>query len=139
MIGELVEEFDVTARTIRFYEERGLISPDRNARTRVYDERDRVRLRLILRGKRLGFDLEEVREMLSLYELDDGEARQLEHCIEVGRDKIAALERQREDVEATLADLRGFERRFIELLREKRDEPPAVSGTPGVLRDERRQ
>ncbi|MEW6638416.1 MAG: MerR family DNA-binding transcriptional regulator [Actinomycetota bacterium] len=118
-IGELAEEFDVTPRAIRFYEERGLISPERRGASRVYGARDRARLRLILRGKRLGFSLEEIREMIELYEVDEGEVRQLEHCLAVGRERIAVLERQREDIEAVLEELRGFEEQFVRLLREK--------------------
>jgi DNA-binding transcriptional MerR regulator len=118
-IGELADEFDVTPRAIRFYEEQGLVSPGRRGGARVYGARDRARLRLILRGKRLGFRLEEIREMLDLYAVEEGAVGQLKHCLDVGREKIAALERQREDIEAVLEDLRGFEEQFVRILRER--------------------
>lgn len=118
-IGALTDEFDVTPRTIRFYEERGLLSPSRRGSARVYGPQDRARLKLVLRGKRLGFGLEEIREMIELYEVADGEVRQLERCLEVGRQKTAALELQKRDIEATLEELRGFEKRFVGLLKEK--------------------
>ncbi|AHY48171.1 putative transcriptional regulators (plasmid) [Rubrobacter radiotolerans] len=118
-IGELADEFDVTPRAIRFYEERGLLSPSRQGTTRMYGPRDRARLKLVLRGKRLGFGLEEIREMLDLYTVEEGDAIQLRHCLEVGREKIAALERQKQDIEATLEELRGFEKQFVRLLEEK--------------------
>lgn len=120
-IGALADEFDVTPRAIRFYEERGLLSPSRRGSARVYGTQDRARLKLILRGKRLGFGLEEIREMIELYEVEDGQTAQLEHCLKVGRQKIAALESQRQDIEATLEELRGFEERFANLLEEKGD------------------
>ncbi len=120
-IRDLSDEFDVTPRAIRFYEERGLISPGRRGVSRVYSATDRARLRLILRGKRLGFGLEEIREMLDLYAVEDGQTAQLEHCLQIGRQKIAVLESQRQDIEATLEELRGFEERFANLLEEKQD------------------
>lgn len=125
-IRELVDEFDVTPRTIRFYEERGLISPGRRGSVRVYDARDRTRLKLILRGKRLGFGLEEIREILELYEFEDGEIWQLERCLELGREKVAALERQKQDIEATLQEILGFGEHFAALIEEKE----AKSSTP---------
>ena len=76
-IGDLAREFDVTTRTIRFYEDKGLITPARQGQRRVYSGRDRVRLKLIMRGKRLGFSLEEVREMVDLYDEDKTEVAQL--------------------------------------------------------------
>jgi DNA-binding transcriptional MerR regulator len=118
-IAELAQEFDVTPRAIRFYEERGLLSPGRSGNARVYGARDRARLRLVLRGKRLGFSLAEIRELLDLYEVEAGEVRQLEHCLEVGRKKISSLERQLEDIRATLEELRGFEEQFVRLLEEE--------------------
>ena len=125
-IGELAEEFDVTPRAIRFYEEQHLIHPSRKGSSRLYGPRDRARLKLILRGKRLGFSLGEIREMLDLYEIEDGEIGQLRHCLEVGGEKIATLEDRKQNIEATLAELRGFQERFVKLLREKEQ------GTVGV-------
>ncbi len=104
-IGELAREFGVTARTIRFYEDLGMLTPLREGRKRVYRPRDRVRLKLILRGKRLGFSLAETREMIELYDTPEGEAGQLR----LFRDKIAErraeLESKRRDIAAALADL----------------------------------
>ncbi len=104
-IGELAREFGVTARTIRFYEDLGMLTPLREGQKRVYRPRDRVRLKLILRGKRLGFSLAETREMIELYDAPEGEVGQLR----LFRDKIAErraeLESKRRDIAAALADL----------------------------------
>ena len=104
-IAELAREFGVTLRTIRFYEAEGLLAPLRDGRRRIYRSRDRTRLRLILRGRRLGFRLAEVREIVGLYDAPTGEAGQLAHLL----DKIAArqadLEAKRGDIEASLDDL----------------------------------
>ena len=81
-ISELAREFEVTTRAIRFYEDEKLLTPGRNGRQRVYSARDRVRLKLILRGKRLGFSLNEVREIIDMYDLDSGEAGQLRYFLE---------------------------------------------------------
>ncbi len=104
-IGELAEEFDVTARAIRFYEEKGLISPARNGQDRVYSRRDRVRLHLILRGKRLGFSLSDVAEMINSYDLADGQVEQLRVTLEKSEERIAALRQQRSDIDEALAEL----------------------------------
>ena len=104
-IGELARAFGVTARTIRFYEDLGMLTPLREGQKRVYRPRDRVRLKLILRGKRLGFSLAETREMIELYDAPEGEVGQLR----LFRDKIAErraeLESKRRDIAAALADL----------------------------------
>ena len=104
-IGELAREFGVTARTIRFYEDLGMLTPLREGQKRVYRPRDRVRLKLILRGKRLGFSLAEIREMIELYDAPEGEVGQLR----LFRDKIAErraeLESKRRDIAAALHDL----------------------------------
>jgi len=104
-IGELAEEFEVTPRAIRFYEEKGLISPRRNGQDRVYSRRDRVRLHLILRGKRLGFSLSDVAEMINSYDLEDGQVGQLRVTLDKSRERIAALEQQRADIDEALAEL----------------------------------
>ena len=104
-IGELAEEFDVTARAIRFYEEKDLISPARNGQDRVYSRRDRVRLHLILRGKRLGFSLSDVAEMINSYDLADGQVEQLRVTLEKSEERIAALRQQRSDIDEALAEL----------------------------------
>ena len=110
-ISELYREFDVTARAIRFYEDQGLLEPERVGRRRVYHERDRVRLRLILRGKRLGFSLSEIREMFELYDTDPGEAGQLRYLLDKIHERRVILEQQRRDIEAVLSEMVEVERR----------------------------
>lgn len=111
-IGELAQHFDVTTRTIRFYEQEGLLSPERRGKTRVYHEKDRVRLKLALRGKRLGFSLVEIREVLDLYDTrHDGSIRQLERLLEILADKRANLERQLEDIRVMQRELDQVEER----------------------------
>ena len=104
-IGELAAEFGVTSRALRLYEEEGLLAPLREGTKRIYDERNRVRLRLILRGKRLGWSLAEIRESFDLYDSDQGEEAQLESML----DKLAArretLVRQKRDVDHALEEL----------------------------------
>jgi DNA-binding transcriptional MerR regulator len=108
-IGVLAREFGVTTRTIRYYEDEGLLSPERRGQKRVYGPRERVRLRLILRGKRLGFSIAEIREILDMYQSEPGEAGQLRHLIGKIAERRAALERQRADIDQTLADLAEIE------------------------------
>ena len=119
-IGDLSREFDVTPRTIRFYEDEGLLSPGRQGRNRVYGPRERIRLKLILRGKRLGFSLGEIREMITLYDLPRGEARQLLHVCGMIRDRRANLEQQRKDIEVILHELEVLEQSCLGLLSERR-------------------
>ncbi len=104
-ITQLSQEFDVTTRTIRFYEDQGLLTPSRNGQTRVYSARDRVRLKLVLRGKRLGFSLGEIREMLDMYDAEPGEAGQLELFLAKIADRRRLLEQQQEDIALTLKEL----------------------------------
>jgi DNA-binding transcriptional MerR regulator len=104
-ISELSREFKVTPRALRFYEDRGLLSPARDGVNRVFSVRDRARLKLILRGKRLGFQLQEIREMLDLYDMRDGNRRQMEIALRNYRERLIALERQREDLDAAVAEL----------------------------------
>ncbi|HET9649198.1 MAG TPA: MerR family DNA-binding transcriptional regulator [Microlunatus sp.] len=110
-IGELAGQFDTTLRTIRHYEELGLLSPGRNGQQRVYTERDRVRLELILRGKRLGFTLEEIAHILGLYDDPPGEAGQLEFLLTDIRRRRADLLQRRADLDAVLSELNDLERR----------------------------
>ena len=105
-VTELANDLGVTPRALRFYEDKGLIAPQRAGTTRVYTRRDRGRLMLILRGKRLGFTLSEVREWLDLYEVDPDQASQVAHLRDKVRTRIDALEQQREDLDATLSELR---------------------------------
>ena len=118
-IGDLAREFDVTHRTIRFYEDRGLLSPKRIGSRRVYSKRDQVRLRLILRGKRLGFSLAEVREMLELYDSAPDERPQLEKFAAALAARREQLERQREEIDEVLGEIRAFERQSKKLLNSK--------------------
>ena len=108
-IGDLADMFGVTQRAIRFYEDQGLIAPKRVGKTRIFGDRERVRLDFILRGKRLGFSLADIREWLDLYDMEDGERRQYSALLEGSRQRIAELERQRDDLDATLKELRSIE------------------------------
>lgn len=104
-IRMLTKEFGVTTRTIRFYEAEGLLQPQRQGTLRVYSARDRARLSLILRGKRVGFSLAQIREMIALFDLKDAPAPQLTRALELFEARIATLERQRADIDAALSDL----------------------------------
>src|SRR5882757_4893883 len=108
-IAELARELDVTTRTIRFYEAEGLIAPKRQGQRRVFTPRDRVRLKLILRGKRLGFSLSEIREIIDLYDRAPGEVGQLRFFVGKIRERRAELERQRGDIADTLHELADAE------------------------------
>jgi DNA-binding transcriptional MerR regulator len=116
-ITDLAREFDVTTRTIRFYEDEGLIAPARRGQTRIFSARDRVRLRLILRGKRLGFSIDEIREIIDLYDAEPGEEGQLRHFLAKIGERRAALEQQRADIAETLGELAEVERRCLEQLK----------------------
>ena len=111
-IGEMCEEFAVTARALRFYEDENLISPERRGTQRLYSERDRARLAWILRGKRVGFSLADIREMLDLYDVGDHRETQRLVTLERCRLRIDALARQREDIDATIAELHDFIRQI---------------------------
>jgi DNA-binding transcriptional MerR regulator len=105
-IRELTKELGVTARTLRHYEDEGLIAPARNGQQRLYSARDRARITLILRGRRVGFTLAEIGEILDLYDAGDGGAAQLAHARKKFAERIETLERQRRDVEESLAELK---------------------------------
>ncbi len=113
-IAELAEEFDVTLRTIRFYEDRGLITPERRGTIRVFHPRDRIRLALVLRGKRLGFSLEQISHIIDMYDAEPGETGQLHYLLEQIATRRAELELRRRDIEETLAELDQVERRCRE-------------------------
>ncbi|WP_231759233.1 MerR family transcriptional regulator [Microbulbifer elongatus] len=104
-ISELAQEFGITTRTIRFYEDKGLISPERRGQTRVYTPEDRVRLKLILRGKRLGFSLDESREIIDMYDPTHGNVEQLNRLLDRIDAKRQQLREQQRDIEKMLAQL----------------------------------
>lgn len=110
-IAELADEFGVTHRTIRFYEDRGLLSPERRGTRRIYHPRDRVRLALVLRGKRLGFDLAEIARIVDMYDQEPGEEGQLRYLLAQIDRRRAELEQRRRDIEETLAELDAVELR----------------------------
>ncbi|MCG8695834.1 MAG: MerR family DNA-binding transcriptional regulator [Minwuiales bacterium] len=104
-ISDLAAEFGVTSRTLRFYEDKGLIQPLREGTSRIYRQRDRARLRLILRGKRLGFSLAEIKEVLDLYNVGDGQVTQMRTLLARSRERIEALKSQRQDIDDAIAEL----------------------------------
>ena len=113
-ITELAQEYAVTLRTIRFYEDRGLLTPERRGSQRVFHSRDRVRLGLILRGKRLGFSLEEIAKIIGMYDAEPGEYGQLRYLLDQIGVRRAELEQRRRDIDETLAELDDVERRCRE-------------------------
>jgi DNA-binding transcriptional MerR regulator len=110
-IGDLAREFDVTPRTIRFYEDQGLLAPRREGQRRIYTQRERTRLKLTLRGKRLGLSLSEIRELIDMYEPGRDERPQLERFLAALESHRGALEQQRTDIEAQLSEIAVFEKR----------------------------
>ena len=116
-ISELAQEFDVTPRAIRFYEDQGLLAPRRDGQRRIYTLRDRTRLKLTLRGKRLGLTLSEIRELIDMYEPGRDERPQLERFLAVLEAHRQSLLQQRADIEAQLGELQTFEKRVRKQLR----------------------
>jgi DNA-binding transcriptional MerR regulator len=117
-IGELATEFDVTPRAIRFYEDHGLLAPRRAGQRRIYSPRDRTRLKLTLRGKRLGLTLSEIRELIDMYEPGRDERPQLARFLAVLEAHKATLLQQRGDIEAQLTELQAFEKKIRKQLRQ---------------------
>lgn len=108
-ITDLAKEFELTTRAIRFYEVQGLLSPSRDGRNRIYSKRDRIRLKLVLRGKRLGFSLGEIKELFDLYDSAQGEKAQLRQYLKILSQKRALLEEKKKDIEAVLSEIDMFE------------------------------
>ena len=123
-IAELADELGITARAIRFYEIKGLLRPQRVGATRVYDYRDRARLLLILRGKRLGFSLALIQRYLDLYDADPTHEKQLVHLLGGVRQRIDELESQRRDLELTLDELRDIEEQVLAAMARTGITPP---------------
>lgn len=118
-ISELAKEFDVTPRTLRFYEAQGILSPRREGTKRFFSQRDRVRLRLVVRGKRLGFSLIELKNIIDMYDSEVGEAGQLQYLLKRIHDQCAELEQKRQDINDTLKELHMTAARCIEGLADK--------------------
>ena len=117
-ISDLAREFGITPRTIRFWEDQGILAPEREGRNRVFTRRDRARLKMALRGKRLGLSLAEIKDLIGMYSGTEDETPQLIECLRVMSKRREALQQQREDIEVMLADILQFERQCEqELLR----------------------
>ncbi|MBS2780703.1 MerR family transcriptional regulator [Aeromonas salmonicida] len=110
-ISELAHEFDITPRTIRYYEDEGLITPTREGQTRIYSHKDKIRLKLTLRGKRLGFSLAEIRELFDMYDTDRSSKTQLHSMIQLINAKRQSLHQQLEDIQMVMAELEAAEQR----------------------------
>lgn len=113
-IAEVATDYDVTPRTLRFYEDRGLLSPERRGTQRVFHLRDRVRLELVLRGRRLGFSLDEIVRIVDMYDAEPGESGQLRYLLDQITVRRAELEQRRRDIERTLTELDAVEARCRE-------------------------
>ena len=115
-VSQLARQLGVTARTIRFYEDKDLVAPQRAGTTRVYTHRDRARLMLILRGKRLGFSLREIKEFLDLYDVDPAHHVQLRQLLAAVRKRMARLSEQRAAIDESLSELSEIERQSLAIL-----------------------
>jgi DNA-binding transcriptional MerR regulator len=131
-IGDLSSELALSHRAIRFYEDQGLLAPQRIGGQRVYGTRDRARLQLILRGKRLGFALADIKELLDLYEVDPDHLEQMRATLAKGRARIAELEHQREEIALTLQELRQIEAHLADCIAQK-EAAPRSGGRKGTL------
>jgi DNA-binding transcriptional MerR regulator len=127
-IGDLAAEFAISPRAIRFYEDQDLLCPQRIGGNRVYNHRDRARLILVLRGKRLGFSLADIKEMLDLYDVDPGHVEQLRVALAKGRERIAELERQRAEITEMLGELQELESVVVARLQETTPQGAAAGG-----------
>lgn len=111
-ISDLAREFDITPRTIRFWEDQGILAPEREGSKRVFTRRDRARLKMALRGKRLGLSLAEIKDLIGMYASTEDETPQLLECLRIMEKRRAALQQQREDIEAMLGEIAQFETLF---------------------------
>jgi DNA-binding transcriptional MerR regulator len=127
-IGELSREFNATARALRFYEDKGMLHPQRDGLNRLYSVRDRARLQLILRGKRVGFTLSEIREMIDLYDLGDNQRAQMRRTLEKYIEQVILLKQQREDIIESIQTLENG----IEWLKEQLAKDPADVAIAGA-------
>jgi DNA-binding transcriptional MerR regulator len=127
-IGELSREFDATARALRFYEDKGMLHPQRDGLNRLYSVRDRARLQLILRGKRVGFTLAEIREMIDLYDLGDNQRAQMQRTYEKYVEQVALLKQQHEDIIGSIKTLENG----IDWLKEQLAKDPAKVAVAGA-------
>lgn len=118
-IRDLAREFGVTARTLRFYEEKELLSPQRQGQERLYSRRDRARLKLVLMGKRVGFSLEEIRSMLDLYDLGDGRVTQLKVTFARFNERIERLKQQRGEIDEAIEAMQRATQSLAEMLKER--------------------
>ena len=115
-ISDLAREFNITPRTIRFWEDQGILAPQREGNKRIFTRRDRARLKMALRGKRLGLSLAEIKDLIGMYTSTEDETPQLLECLRVIAKRREALEQQREDIEAMLTEIGQFERQCREEL-----------------------
>lgn len=134
-IRQLCQEFKCTPRALRFYEDKGLLNPARDGMNRVYSYKDRARLQLILRGKRVGLALAEIREILDLYNVGDGGATQAAKSLKKFQERIVALEAQRVDIDNAIAELKaGVEQMEKQLAQTRPDLLPQAADYEQVLR-----
>lgn len=138
-ISELTQMFDITTRTLRYYEEIGLILPKRRGTQRLYSQADRARIQLILRARRLGFGLEEIRELLELYDTDPANVIHLEDLLNRGNRKIREVEKQLDDLEALRSELLDVRDRILQALDERQKEAAESAPVNPQLREHRAQ
>ena len=125
-ISDLAREFDITPRTIRFWEDQGILAPQREGNKRIFTRRDRARLKMALRGKRLGLSLAEIKELIDMYDTVEDESTQLLSFLGALEQRRAALEQQRDDIQAVLKEIVRFEKQCREMLKARTDEPAAT-------------
>lgn len=130
-IREMCDAFSVTPRTLRFYEAKELIFPVRDGQKRLYNKSDRARLKLILRGKRFGFSLEEIRQLLDMYNLGDQQATQLARTYDIAKDRLADMIRQRDELSEAISDLQNqlhWGEKMLASLEDQAQQPRAIAG-----------